>query len=127
MAGHSAATPPPVTGPGEAVSDVYAGDDDLRATGPDGPVTADVLFVLEADPDPDALARITAILALTNQPPAGASLMTTDSGNLLVSIEVRAVRLDASELIRRKLAQLTCVSSAKCHAIGHRGRTGAAA
>lgn len=97
--------------------DVYAGDDDQgRATTELAP-RSDVLFVVQADADPDALARIAGVISLANLAPTSGSILTGPSGRLTVSLEVRGVAATAGDLIRRKLLQLTCVTAAEALAV----------
>jgi hypothetical protein len=111
--------PPAIPGAG-AVRDVYAGDDDQARASVDGVPRTDVLFVVEADPDPDALARIAGVVGLANQAPAGGRIVTGPSGRLTVSLEIADVPEATRDLIRRKLLQLTCVTAADAHVV-HRG------
>ena len=96
--------------------DVYAGDDDHTRARSEAPLS-DVLFIIEADPDPDALSRIIGIVGLTNRAPASGHMVTGPSGQLNVTLEVQGIPLVTQDLIRRKLLQLTCVTAAEAHVV----------
>ena len=101
--------------------DVYAGDDDQTRAQPDA-LHPDVLFIVEADPDPDALVRISGIVSLTNRALLSGHMITDPAGRLSITLEVSGVPVATQELIRRKLQQLTCVTAADVHVV-HRGPT----
>jgi len=92
--------------------DVYAGDEDLRSAAPSHSDST-ILFIVIADPDSNSLARISAIIAMTNLPPSGGSIVTDSSGQLITTIEVRGCSSSTAELLKRKLEQLTCVIEAE--------------
>ena len=92
--------------------DVYAGDEDLRSAAPSHGDSR-ILFIVTADPESDSLARISAIIAMTNLPPSSGSIATDSAGRLITTIEVRGCSSTTAELLRRKLQQLTCVIGAE--------------
>jgi hypothetical protein len=115
------------TGAFEPVADVYAGDEDLLRGVPTAAERVDVLFRIEADPDPDALFRIAGIVSLANCAPHGGRIGATASGKLEIALELRAVPVTTRELIRRKLSQLTCVTHADAYALPNRAEPPASA
>lgn len=92
------------------MADVYTGDDDQGPTAANRAAPVHVLIVIEADPDPDALCRITGITSLGNCAPFAGQMTTMPDGNLAITLEFLAVSSSTLDLIRRKLAQLTCVT-----------------
>lgn len=98
-------------------NDVYAGDSDQRPGATPLAPRIDARITVEADPDPDALARIAGIASLTNVAPVAASLTTTRAGPLTVVLEFSDITEAIADLVRRKLAQLTCVTRADCRTI----------
>lgn len=96
--------------------DVYAGDDDHSRARPDASLS-DVLFIIEADPNPDVLGRIAGVVGLTNRAPVSGQMITGPSGRLSVTLEVQDVPQATQELVRRKLLQLTCVTAADAHVV----------
>ncbi len=94
------------------MADVYAGDDALRGATPPSPASIRARFVVEADPDPDALPRIAALVAFANRAPCAGDLRVRADGGLVVTLEVDDAPAASAELIVRKLAQLTCVRRA---------------
>jgi len=97
--------------------DVYAGDEDMGSA-PPSPCAPSILFIVTADPDFDCLARISAIIAMTNSPPHSGSLITHSSGQLIVTLEIRQCSSTTAEFLRRKLEQLTCVITAELVSVG---------
>ena len=96
------------------VNDVYAGDSDQTPGAAAAATRIDARIVVQADPDPDALARIAGIASLTNVAPVSASVVTTRRGQLTVVLEFSDITEAIADLVRRKLAQLTCVTRAEC-------------
>jgi len=84
-------------------------DDYVR--GPDGPPSPliSVEIRIAADAQPDALSRIAGALSLANKAPWGVSLLTVADEQLLIEAVLCDISAAISDLIRRKLLQLTCV------------------
>jgi len=84
-------------------------DDYVR--GPD--VLASPLISVEiriaADAQPDVLPRVAHVLSLANKAPWGLSLLTVTPEQVLIEAVLSDVPAVLTELIRRKLLQLTCV------------------
>ncbi len=99
------------------VADVYAGDDNQAWDPADGTGISSVLFLIEADPDADALCRVANVISLTNRLPTAAKLVTTLTGRVVITIRLRAVTAEKTDCLLRKLNQLTCVVRADVHDI----------
>ena len=93
-----------------AIADVYAGDlAQSRASALD---SAQVFaYRIEADAEPDVLARIAGICNLANSPPRRVALERTAGGGVLMEIDLDGISSHTADSIRRKLQQLTCVTS----------------
>jgi|SRR5450432_2287735 len=91
-------------------ADVYAGD--TLALDQSACSTGDIFFFeIEADADPDVFGRIANLFNLANVAPLSASLRRPSSGEVRVSVSLSLVSRHAAESIRRKLDQLTCITS----------------
>ena len=93
-----------------AIADVYAGDlAQSRAAALD---SAQVFaYRIEADAEPDVLARIAGICNLANVAPRRVSLDRFERASVLVEIDLDGISIATADSIRRKLLQLTCVTS----------------
>jgi hypothetical protein len=67
-------------------------------------------YTIEADPEPDVLARVANLFLLGNMAPLNANLRRAPEGLVIISIEIGPMESNSAEMIRRKIAQLTCVS-----------------
>jgi hypothetical protein len=92
-----------------AIADVYAGD--IAQSGSTSISAAQVFaYRIEADAEPDVLARIAGICNLANVAPRRVSLDRFERGSVLVEIELDGISIATADSIRRKLLQLTCVT-----------------
>lgn len=92
-----------------AIADVYAGD--VASTGASRASAAQVFaYRVEADAEPDVLARIAGICNLANVAPRRVTLDRLDRVSVLVEIELDGISAATADSIRRKLLQLTCVN-----------------
>jgi hypothetical protein len=91
-------------------ADVYAGDITTIHLAADTRSTV-YCFRVKADPEPDVLARVAGIFNIANAAPYRATLLrdSPDVVNMSVAIELSGAVM--ADMIRRKLAQLTCVIS----------------
>jgi len=99
----------PESGNDPAVADVYAGD-----TTPADAETATTnvyVFTLEADAAPDVLVRVAGVFNLANVGPLSVSLRRTPSEQVNISVAIALTSAAKADMIRRKLAQLTCTIS----------------
>jgi hypothetical protein len=94
-------------------ADVYAGDDPVRRESPAPPVSTRVTFTVNADADPDVLARVANQLAIGNVAPTHVKLMRPEPAVVLIRADVDGLSSSTTELIRRKLLQLTSVTNVK--------------
>lgn len=93
-----------------AIADVYAGD--IALSGATATCAAQVfVYQIEADAEPDVLARIAGICNLANVAPRRVSLDRIDFGSVRVDIDLDGISSHTADSIRRKLLQLTCVNS----------------
>ena len=93
-----------------AIADVYAGDlAQSRASALDSAQA--FAYRIEADAEPDVLARIAGICNLANSPPRRVALERTAGGGVLMEIDLDGISSHTADSIRRKLLQLTCVTS----------------
>jgi hypothetical protein len=86
-------------------ADVYAGD--IAAAHPSR--TAVFSFVILADADPNAFARIANLFDLANLAPKSVHLESQSDDVLTVSVEIGPLATVRAEMIGRKIAQLTFV------------------
>ena len=93
-----------------AIADVYAGDI-AQSGGPAISAAQVFAFRIEADAEPDVLARIAGICNLANSPPRRVVLERTARGEVLMEIDLDGISSHTADSIRRKLLQLTCVNS----------------
>jgi len=98
------------TGDTSARADVYSGDTAVSTLSGDHAAKT-FLFAIDADSEPDVLSRVANIFNLANTVPLSASLLraSIERTNIVVQIELSSA--STAELIRRKLAQLTCTIS----------------
>jgi glycine cleavage system regulatory protein len=91
-------------------ADVYAGDIATLELPFNTRVTL-FLFRIEADPEPDVLARVAGVFNVANIAPRRATLRreSPDMVNITVAIELAGAV--TADMIRRKLEQLTCTLS----------------
>lgn len=90
-------------------ADVYAGDDFARVDSCS--VSDSFLIRLTADAQPDVLLRIASQLAFLNCAPSRVLLQRQANETVIVSIVLAGCAPSSVELARRKLEQLTCVTS----------------
>jgi hypothetical protein len=98
------------TGDNSTSADVYAGD----TASPDlsSQHTTDIfLFAIEADAEPDVLARVANLFNLANVAPLSANLHRVSLERVRVRVEMDRISATTADIIRRKLAQLTCILS----------------
>jgi len=92
-----------------AVADVYAADTAQdRADG--GADATCYVYRLQADPDPDVLARVAGVCNLANVAPRRVALARAADQQLSIEIELEGISGATADSIRRKLLQLTCVT-----------------
>ena len=79
--------------------------------GPSGPEShkTSVAYRIVADAHPDVLLRVSGALIVANKAPWSVSLQSSALEEVLIEITLREIPADLVELIRRKLAQLSCV------------------
>ena len=91
-------------------ADVYSGDtaivDPTIVRG-----TSSFLFTMEADAEPDVLARVAALFSIANVAPHSANLSRESSNQVKISIGINLTSTITADMIRRKLEQLTCMMS----------------
>jgi hypothetical protein len=92
-----------------AVADVYGGDAGAQWLDEGGGTI--FLFVIEADPEPDVLARVAMIFNLANVAPLNANFQRKSEGNATIAVSIPLLGDVQADLIRRKLEQLTCTLS----------------
>ena len=93
-----------------AIADVYAGD--LAQSGATAISVARVFaYRIEADAEPDVLARIAGICNLANVAPRRVNLDRDERGVVIVEVDLDGISASTADSIRRKLLQLTCVTS----------------
>lgn len=91
-------------------ADVYSGDTTVvdpttvRCTG-------SFLFTMEADAEPDVLARVAALFSIANVAPHSARLSRESSNHVKISVGIHLTSAITADMIRRKLEQLTCMIS----------------
>lgn len=95
------------------VRDVYAADDALCGADSVHPARGDFRFVVEADADPDVLARVAGPLSIANVAPFGVVLRSSGQRTVIIEIDLRGIPEATAESICRKMTQLTCVLSAE--------------
>jgi hypothetical protein len=93
-----------------ATADVYAGDAAMSDQQENQP-QAVFAYTIDADAEPDVLARVANLLNLANLAPISVSLRRESSEIVIISVEIGPLRRVTAEMIRRKLAQLTCVNN----------------
>jgi hypothetical protein len=97
------------TGDTSTTADVYAGDTAIPESSQHA--TNIYLFAIEADAEPDVLARVANVLNLANVAPLSANLHKESLERVKILAEMESISASTAELIRRKLAQLTCIIS----------------
>jgi hypothetical protein len=95
-----------------AVADVYAGDNsDL--TSAHGKSERVFSYAIEADADPDVLARVANLFNLANRAPKYVTLRTNAEAQVTIVITIGPLDSTNAEMICRKIRQLTCVLAAR--------------
>jgi hypothetical protein len=95
-----------------AVADVYAGDNsDLAST--HGESERVFSYAIEADADPDVLARVANLFNLANRAPKKVTLRTNAEAQVTILITIGPLVPANAEMICRKIRQLTCVIAAR--------------
>jgi hypothetical protein len=98
------------TGDNLATADVYAGD--TAAPDLSSELATNVfLFSIEADADPDVLARVATLFNLANVAPLRATLQRRSPDHVHIIVDMERISRTMADMIRRKLVQLTCVIS----------------
>jgi hypothetical protein len=69
------------------------------------------VFRVEADPEPDVFARIATVFTLANTAPRHATFRQVSPDVVHVTVAIELSGLGVSDLIRRKLEQLTSTAS----------------
>jgi hypothetical protein len=93
------------------VSRALTADDYTRGpSGPQSPVVS-VTYRISADAQPDVLLRIAGALNFANQAPWSLTMRVSGVEEVMIETSLRHVPAVMSELIRRKLMQLTCIIS----------------
>jgi hypothetical protein len=93
-----------------AIADVYAAD--TASVGADaGADGKSYTYSVEADPDPDVLSRVAGVCNLANVAPRRMSLERLAGDCVKIDIELDGISESTADSIRRKLLQLTCVTS----------------
>ena len=67
------------------------------------------LFTIEADAEPDVLARIANCFNLANVAPLRATLQRQSSDFVKMAVEIGPLSVASADMINRKISQLTCV------------------
>jgi hypothetical protein len=93
-----------------ATADVYPGDRSCPTLSSES-ATSVYLFAIEADAEPDVLARTAGVFNLANTAPRSASLRRKSSEQLYIAVEIERISATTADMIRRKLLQLTCIIS----------------
>jgi hypothetical protein len=93
-----------------AVADVYAADLGVPGSSSEHAGTVFV-FVIEADAQPDVLARVASVFNLANRPPQAATLRQDSLEQVHIAIDMAQITPTVADSIRRKLLQLTCVTA----------------
>lgn len=98
------------TGDNSGKADVYSGDTASHELS--GEHSTNVfLFAIEAEAEPDVLARVANLFNLANVAPLTANLYRESFERVNIVVEMELIRASTADLIRRKLAQLTCIIS----------------
>ena len=92
------------------MADVYADDLASPETLRDR-TSAYYSFVITADADPDAFARVASVLTLADVPPMEVNLRREGNNTLLIAIQIEPIGQAIAESIRRKTSQLTCANN----------------
>lgn len=92
-----------------ATADVYAGDNGQGSSGESR--TNVFLFEIQADAEPDVLARVANLLNLANEIPLSAHLQRKSAEHVYIEVTMERITTTMADMIRRKLLQLTCVIS----------------
>jgi hypothetical protein len=98
------------TGDTSGKGDVYAGDTASHERSSEH-ATNVFLFAIEAEAEPDVLARVANLFNLANVAPLSAHLHRESFEHVKILVEMELISASTAELIRRKLAQLTCIIS----------------
>ncbi len=96
------------TGNNVTAADVYTGDTaplDLSS----GLATNVYRYAIDADAEPDVLARVASLLNLANRVPLAVSLRRKAFERVHIAADMEQISATTADMIRRKLMQLTCV------------------
>jgi hypothetical protein len=93
-----------------AVADVYAADLGIQGSPREHAGTL-FAFAIEADAQPDVLARVASVFNLANRPPQAATLRWESLEQVYIAIDMAQITPAVADSIRRKLVQLTCVTA----------------
>lgn len=102
--GNQSRTPP--------IADVYAADT-AQVRSDEGGGGTPYVYWLEADPDPDVLSRVAGVCNLANVAPRRVTLERAADERVNIGIELDGISASTADSIRRKLLQLTCVTSVR--------------
>jgi hypothetical protein len=94
-----------------ALADVYAGDNSYLATANAGSGRM-FSYAIEADAEPDVLARIANLFNLTNRAPKYVTLRSDGDARVTIIMTIGPLDPSNAEMICRKIRQLTCVVAA---------------
>jgi hypothetical protein len=94
-----------------SAADVYAGDiGELKSS--TNTSSSVFLFRIEADAEPDVFARVASIFNIANTAPLQVTLRRGGPDQVNISVAIELSLESTADMIRRKLAQLTCSISA---------------
>jgi (p)ppGpp synthase/HD superfamily hydrolase len=96
-----------MTGDNPPTADVYAGD---TAT-PDTSASSIYAFAIQADAEPDVFARVAIVFNIANVAPQSATMRRESPDQVAISVAIELTNTNTPDMIRRKLMQLTCVTS----------------
>jgi len=92
--------------------DVYAGDNALDGSA-DIPARSIYEYEIEGDADPNVLALVSNLASLANIAPRSCRMSRTDGHRAIIWIALDGISSAKAYSIRRKLEQLTCVTTVK--------------
>ncbi|HEY3654712.1 MAG TPA: hypothetical protein VGL34_06960 [Steroidobacteraceae bacterium] len=98
------------TDEGPPRADVYAGDTTNLVQSAGQPEMV-YLYAIEADAEPDVLARVANLFNLANVAPLSAELRRKPTDQVGISVAIGPMSFVIAGMIHRKLAQLTCVNN----------------
>jgi glycine cleavage system regulatory protein len=97
-------------------ADVYAGDiAALNGTAAASPSV--FLFHIEAESQPDVLARVANVFNIANVVPLRADLRRASPDQVIITVAIELPLPATADLIRRKLEQLTCTLIVDCSGV----------